>query len=91
MAEQWLMRPDADNSGRWWIDKAPDPQIPGQTIGPPVANVYSEDHVRLIVTAPDLLAALEAVHEWCDLIEQNYPEMLFTKKVRAAIAKARNQ
>jgi len=36
----------------------------------------------------ELLAALKGVEEWCDLIEQNYPEMWFTKRVRAAIAKA---
>ena len=43
---------------------------------------------RLLDAAPDLLAALIAVDEWGDLIKQNYPEMLFPKQVRAAIAKA---
>ena len=49
---------------------------------------HDEAMYRLYQAAPDLLAACQDVREWCDLIEQNYPEMRFTKAVRAAVAKA---
>lgn len=35
---------------------------------------------------PKLVSALREVREWCDLIEQNYPEMRFAKSVRKAIS-----
>lgn len=36
--------------------------------------------------AVEMEAALREVAEWADLIEQNYPEMLFTKSVRKVLA-----
>src|SRR6185436_4930255 len=36
---------------QWWVDCPPDPKVPGQTIGAPFANAYSEEFAREITTA----------------------------------------
>lgn len=43
---------------------------------------------RLFAASETMQSALRSVLEWCDLIEQNYPDMTFTKAVRAAVAEA---
>lgn len=63
-----------------------------------IAEVFStaisdDEAARLatmFVASETMLAALKSVSEWCDLIEQNYPEMTFTKLVRNAVAMASN-
>ena len=83
IVEEWATSRDAVPAGHVQVT------VYEVKTGKRVATVFErEDYVSLIAAAPDLLAALEDVREWCDLIEHHYPEMLFTKKVRAAIAKA---
>lgn len=51
----------------------------------------SSPNARLIAAAPDLLAACRALHEWYDVVKQNYPEMLRPfEAARAAVAKAQD-
>ncbi|WP_269581930.1 hypothetical protein [Roseibium sp. Sym1] len=45
----------------------------------------------LFAASETMHSALIAVAEWCDLIEQNYPEMAFTKHVRAAMGAANGE
>ena len=66
-----------------------DVRLPRSDSYNPKTTEEAQANAALIAAAPLMYEALEAVREWCDLIEQDYPEMLFTKSVRAALAAAK--
>jgi hypothetical protein len=53
-----------------------------------IGNEEAARLARLFAASETMQSALRSVFEWCDLIEQNYPDMTFTKAVRAAVAEA---